>query len=305
MKKIKFLIILILTLVQVKVNAQETKTLVSTDFTIRDFSIYNDSVFFIKKRDVHLYDLKTKTSNEYFIGGYGLEMATNKNSNYIITASNELVRNVCSVRFYNKKTKTVEDVFYYKEAKILDFVLIPEAQVFAISLTNKKIIIINYQDKPKFYKTIEIKLNSLSRKIIIKDKNLYFATDNGNIYEYDFLNYKKKLLYNAKKLITDFIVVDDTLLYSTIDGFVTKVNLKSKTILNIKFDNNFVSSFLLVNNKIICGTWNGKIFILDINKLTIEKEFNFHKRAILKIKKYGDNIFSCSLDKTIKSWKIN
>jgi outer membrane protein assembly factor BamB len=287
-------------------RAQEAETVLRSDFVIRDFNIFKDSIFYIKKRNAYLFDKKTKTSKNYFIGGYGLKVNTHENANTILTVANELVDTVSSVRVYNKKLDKFEAEFFYKKGKILDFLLLEDEKLFVLSLTTNKIIFINYKDRPEYYKTIEINLNSLSRKLLYKDNMLYFATDNGNIYQYDFLNYKKTLIHNGKKGITDFTFFNDTLIYSTIEGDIVKVTLSTNKKIEIKIDNNFISTFLKFNNTLICGSWNGKIYILNIDTFTVNKELNFHKRAIITIKKdENNNIYSSSLDNTIKSWKIN
>jgi len=308
MQKVRliFLFVILQVLFINKYRAQEAETVLKTDFVIRDFKVFKDSIFYIKKRNAFLLDKKTKSSKNYFIGGYGLKINTQENSNTIITVANELVDTVSSIRFYNKKLREFEAEFYYKKGKILDFILLEEAKLFVLSLTTNKIIFIDYKDSPEYYKTIEIKLNSLSRKLLYKDNMLYFATDNGNIYKYDFLNYKKTLIHNVNNVITEFTLVDEALIYTTINGDIVKINLSTNEEIKIKIDNNFISTFLKFNDKLICGSWNGKIFILDINTFTINQEFNFHKRAIISIKKDENNtIYSSSLDQTIKSWKFN
>lgn len=289
-----------------KSYSQKELNVISTDFAIRDFTITKDSIFYIKKRDAFLLDKKNQSQDHYFIGGYGLEIYAKESSNMIVTASNELVRNVSSVRFYNKKTEKFDDVFYYKKGKIIDFLFIPEAELFVLSLTNKKIVFIDYSEKPKFYKTIELNLNALSRKLIFKNNKVYFATDNGEIYEYDFYNYKKELVYNTSKLITDFIINENEIIYTTIKGEIIKVNRNSQETEKIKFKNTFISTFENVDGTLICGGWNGEIFIIREKPFTLLKELNLHKRTILKIKPYKNNIiYTSSLDKTIKKWNLN
>lgn len=309
MQKVKILyLLLVFQLLQVtEVVSQEAKMVVESDFGIRDFYIEQDSIFYIKKRDVFLSNLKNKTSINYFIGGYGLKMHTSKNSNAIITASNELIRNVSSVRFYNKKKTKFDAVFYYEKGKILDFLVIPEAKLFVLSLTNKKIIIVDYQDTSKIYKTIELNLNALSRKLSYKNNILYFATDQGNVFQYDFQSYEKRLIYKADRLITDFVIDESNLLYATIEGEITKINLSSKKKSVLKINNNFVNILLpFKDDRLICGSWNGKIYVVDIYNFSIVKELDIHKRAILNLKKgIGNTIYSSSLDKTIKKWILN
>ncbi|WP_223032313.1 WD40 repeat domain-containing protein [Hanstruepera marina] len=305
--RIKRLLFFILSAQVFPVFCQNAETVIEADFVIRDFFIQQDSIIYIKKRDVHLYDIETKLSKDYFIGGYGLELITSKNTNQIITASNELVRNVSSVRFYNKETGKFDDVFYYKQGKILDFLLLPKSKLFILSLTNKKIIFVDYQDKPRFYRTIELNLNTLSRKLINKDNKLYFATDQGDIFEYDYRNYEKKLIYRSKALITDFKIENGILVYANIDGEIIKINLKTnqKEIINIK--NTFINTFMRFNNNtLVCGAWSGEVFIVTLDNFSVNKTYKLHKRAIIKIKKVENNIiYSSSLDKTLKKWFLN
>ena len=308
MQKVRsiFIFVIVQVLFIQQYRAQEAETVIESDFVIRDFEVFKDSIFYIKKRNAFLFDTKTKSSKNYFIGGYGLKIKAKENSNTIITVANELVDTVSSVRVYNKKLGEFEAEFFYKKGKILDFLLLEEAKLFVLSLTTNKIIFIDYKDRPEYYKTIEINLNSLSRKLLYKDNMLYFATDNGNIYKYDFLNYKKTLIHNGNNVITEFILVNEILLYTTIKGDIFKINLATNEKAKIKIDNNFISTFLNFNDKLICGSWNGKIYVLDINNFTINQEFNFHKRAVISIKKdENNNIYSSSLDQTIKKWKFN
>ena len=121
---------------------QEAQTLISEDFAIRDFTVSEDSIYYIKKRDLYLLDRKSNTKRSFFLGGYGLKLKTQQFDNNMITVANELVDTVSSVRFYNKNKKEFEYEFYYKKGKILDFLDIPEASVFVCSLTNKKIAIV-------------------------------------------------------------------------------------------------------------------------------------------------------------------
>ena len=158
-----FLVVIFQALFLNQFEAQEVETVIKTDFVIRDFEIFNDSIFYIKKRDAFMFDKKTKSSKQYFIGGYGLKINTHENANTITTVANELVDTVSSVRVYNKKLGEFEAEFFYKKGKILDVLFLENEKLFVLSLTSKKIIFIDYKDRPEYFKTIEIKLNSLSR----------------------------------------------------------------------------------------------------------------------------------------------
>jgi outer membrane protein assembly factor BamB len=225
----------------------------------------------------------------------------------LVTASNELVKNISSVRFFNTKNNRPENTYFYKKGKILDFVLIPELKLFVLSLTNKKIIVVNYQERPKFHKTIEINIEAIARKMIYKDNSLYFSTDKGEIYKYNFRDYKKTRLYNSKELITDFLIDKERLIISTINGKLQSVNLNTFSSSNLTFNDNFINVLVFYNHeKLICGTWTGKIFIVDLNSFSVKNEFSFHKRSILCIKKIDNQeVYSSSLDKTLKKWQLH
>lgn len=288
------------------VSSQENiKTLIEEDFVIRDFIVTKDSIFYLKKRNAYLFDKQTNSSHSYFIGGYGLKMTMSKRNNSIITVANELVDTISSVRFFSKKKEEFEFEFFYKEGKIIDFINIPEASLFVLSLTNKKIVFFDYKETPEFVKVIEIKLDSLSRKLIYKNNLLYFATDKGEVYEYDFYGYKKTLLYNANVAITDFFVNGNSIFYTSIDGGIFNINVDTKEVKKISLDNNFISTMEVSDNKLICGSWNGSVFIFDLASFTLLREAKIHNRAIINIKKGDNHIFySSSLDKTLKSWTL-
>lgn len=288
--------------------AQQAETVMDSDFVVRDFRTVNDSIIFVKKRDLFLTDDTFKMFKKYFIGGYGLKMFIQPDSNAIITVSNELVKNVSSVRFYNKEEEKAQNVYYYTKGKAIDFLFISELNTFVLSLTNNKIIFINYAEKPKFLKTIEINLDSKSRKLIYKNSVLYYITDLGEIYKYNLKDYKSELVHKDDGILTDLYIYDNNnLVYSTIDGEVIKLNTLTNKKTKLKLKNNFILNSLKVNqDKIICGSWNGKIYLIDIVDFSIIKELNFHNRSVIKILNYKDNIFlSSSLDKTIKKWNLN
>jgi WD40 repeat protein len=299
----RFKIIVVVLLLSFSMVGQEV--IKKTNFPSRDFYISQDSIVYIEKRNVKIEGENKK--EDYFIGGYGLEIYNSKTSNEIITASNELVKNVSSVRFYNKNTKKVENVFYYKKGKSLDFLIIPELNTFVLSLTNKKIVFINFKNKPSFKRTIEIKLKTLSRKLIYRNNKLYYATDLGEIYQYDMVNNSKELLYKTDSIITDFYLSDSILIYSTIDGKITRINMQTNKKREINLGNNFINIMVeYQQDKLVCGSWKGLIYVIDVFNFAVKKELNYHTRTVLKILNYNDNIFySSSLDKTIKKWILN
>lgn len=294
----------LLFLVSFNIEAQET--ILRSDFSVRDFFIARDSIFLIEKRDVKIFDKKNVVKN-YFIGGYGLKIFDDYENNNIITVSNELENTVSSLRFYNKSSKKVEDVFYYKEGKSLDALIVKNLKLAILSLDNNKIIVVNYSKKPTFNVIHEINLNSISRKIIYNNNALFYINDLGEFYKYDFSTKKNTLLYVTGKKILDFSIFNNYMIYATIDGEIVKHNNKSNTNETLKIDNNFViTSVKFKQNKLICGTFKGAIIVLDVENMVIIKQLNYHKRSILSIvNKNNDKLYSSSIDKTIKQLKIN
>ncbi|MCB0444708.1 MAG: hypothetical protein KDC68_03445, partial [Gelidibacter sp.] len=84
------------------------------------------------------------------------------------------------------------------------------------------------------------------------------------------------------------------------------INLKKNKLQTLNINKNFIVNVLYSNNKLICGSWKGDIFVIDINKFKITKELKYHNSTVLKILNYKDNVFySSSIDKTIKKWYLN
>lgn len=304
MKKIK--LILLLGFITTFAFSQEAETVIKADFGIRDFIIQKDSIIYIKKRDVHLKDLKTQSNADYFIGGYGLKFLKDNNPNTIITVSNELVDNVSSVRFYDKAKEDFESVFYNYEGKILDAIIVPKLNILILSLISEKIIIVDYSERPKFLKFSEIELKSFSRKMIYKNDFLFYCTDNGEIYKYNINTYQSELIYKGKELITDFFMDGETIFLSTNSGILKKVNIKTNKEEQTKISDNFINTFINSKGNLVCGSWNGEIFIINKKDLKLKQKLSIHKRSVLKIETQDDSVFhSSSLDKTIKKWYLN
>lgn len=177
MKKIKLLFFALF----LTIYAKSQETIKTTTFSVRDFSIHQDSIFYLEHRDIYIENTKTNNKSFFFIGGYGLELF-NLNSKEILTASNEHVQNVSSFRFYDKAKNEVGDVYYYKKGKAIDFLKIPNRNVFVFSSTDKKIIFINFDNRPAFIKENEIDIDSFSRKLIFQNNFLYYITDLGGIF---------------------------------------------------------------------------------------------------------------------------
>lgn len=298
-------IFLLLLFVSFWANAQ--KTFINSDFAIRDFFIELDSVYYIEKRNVKNFDINTqKVSPEgYFIGGYGLKIFDDVENNQIITVSNEFEKTVSSIRFYDKYSKKVENVFYYKKGKAINTLIIKEYKYAVLSMNNNRIIVVDYSAKPFFKIVHDIVLNSFSRDLYYQDNTLFYATDLGNIYTYNFLTKKNKLLLSNGELITNLTPYGNNIIFTTINGGILKYNTCNKTVLDTKIQNNYILNAILDENKLICGTFNGSIIVLSTENMKIISELNYHKRSVLKITKDNENnYYSSSIDKTLKKWKI-
>ena len=294
-------------LISIGLNAQET--ILKTDFAIRDFTVENDSIFLIDKRDVKYFSLirERTTDNIFFIGGYGLKLVMNENGNEIITIANEFQKSVTSLRFYKKKTKNIEQVFYYQQGKSLDALLILERDYAVLSLSDKKIIVVDYSKKPTFEIAHIISLKAISRKVIYKADNLYYVTDLGAIYKYNLNNKSNTLIHSCGNIITDMALFDNYIIYTTIKGEIVKYNINSQNIQKLNINDNFVlNSLNFYENKLICGTFKGTILLVNTDNLDILKQWNYHNRSVLNITRDNNGQFySSSMDKTIKKWKIN
>lgn len=288
-------------------TAQETVR--ENSFSVRDFILAKDSIFLIEKRDVKYYDLSLKSSqvHSYFIGGYGLEIYNDEKNNEIITVSNEFIQNVCSLRFYNKSAKTVEQVYYYKGGKSLDVLIITELEYAILSLSNNKIIVVDFSKKPAFEVIHDIQLNSLSRKIIYQGNKLYYATDLGDIYTYDLSSEKRSLIYSYGKKITDFLITKGQIIFSTIDGEVMNYSMADKGLSKLMLEDDFVLNMIrFQENKLVCGTFKGQIIIINFKNMNSINKLKYHKQSVIKIINTSKNEFySSSIDKTIKKWTLN
>jgi hypothetical protein len=305
MKPIKNALLFIL----ISMGLQAQETFLRNKFSVRDFFIKQDSIFYIEKRDVIYFRNQDKTGaiNTYFIGGYGLEIYDDSKNNQIITVSNEFPRPVSSLRFYNKSIKIVEDVYYYTQGRSLDALILPDLNYAVLSLSDKKIIVIDYEKKPAFVIRHNITLKSIARKIIFKEGYLYYVTDLGEIFKYNFTTKENTILLAYGKLITDFVLFDQYMVFTTKEGEILKYSFVNGIVSKLNIGNDFVlTSTRYQKDKLIMGTFKGNIIVLDAKTMSILNQFNFHKRSVLKIVNYKDNEFySSSIDKTIKKWKID
>ena len=271
-----------------------------TTFPSRDFHIEGDQLIFIQK--MHLQQSPNQEGDGILLGGYGLELY--KDKNLLITTANELVQDKSFVRFINLENLSEERV-YYCTGRIVDFVVFPELKWFALSLINNKILVVSYDNEQGFRKMMDIKTKALVRKIIPHENGFYFIADTGELINYNFNNYKEDVILKLENRPTDFYVVKNEVIVFTIDGGIIKYNMTSGAQNEVRLSEDFVISSTLKKNKIICGSWRGNIYIIDLKKFTIEQELNIHKNSVIRLKSFNDDyLYSSSLDNTIKKWSI-
>jgi outer membrane protein assembly factor BamB len=308
-----FFLILILLIFPCKVFCQEV--ILNTNFAVRDFKIKGNTLIYIEKRDIKSFNLQTKkpdtlfANNSFFIGGYGLNIYCTKESNEIVTSSNELIRDISSIRFYDIKKKEVDKYEVYYSTGLIDFLLLEENKMMFLSKKNKCIDIFNYDGSPRYKKIDSIKTDSYSRKLQFKDDKLYYITDNGGLYEYNLTTRNNKLLNKTHYLLTNFLISEGNIYATTFNGFLIKVDIKTGSIRNrIIIGNEIVEALEILDNKyIITGDWSGNIKVINKNNFKITKQYyNKNNKRIIKIVSSENNcFFSSSSDKTIKKWKIN
>jgi hypothetical protein len=302
MKKIKIFLLLVF----LAINASAQETLVNGDFTIRDFFVEKDSIFYIEKRDVKYRNIKdiNKVFDSYFIGGYGLRIFNNLNE--IITVSNEFEQTVSSLRFYNKKSKIVEEIFYYKKGKAIASIQIPEYKFMVISMNDKNIIVVDYSKRPIFKEVHKIQLKSLARTVYYHNKSLFYATDFGDIFKYNFDSKESVLVYSCKEKITALNFYMDDIIFTTTQGNILIYNQEQGITKSLNIKNNFVLNTIIYDNKLICGTFKGSIIVVNLKNRLIEKLLDYHNKSVLSIVKGKRNEFySSSIDRTLKKWKLN
>ena len=299
---------MILLLLSVGLYSQEI--IVNTKFAVRDFKIKDSTLVYIEKRNIKSVNLQTKkpdtlfTKNSFFIGGYGLNIFYPKDTNQIITASNELVRNVSSIRFYDLQKKAVNKYEVLYPTELMDFLIIPEKRLFFLSKKDLSIEIFKYGSKPRYQKQNVITLDSFARKMQFYNEKLYYITDSGKLYEYDFELNKVSLLYQGNTILVNFVINDIDIFITTDKGEVVKVNMTNKETSKLKVSNEIIEAIAVVDtNKIVVGDWAGNIYVLS-NQLENIHQFKLKKR-IIKIRSNSKNVFFTSSDDfTIRKWHL-
>lgn len=287
------------------------EVIVKTDFAVRDFKIKDNSLVYIEKRDIKSVNLETKKpdtlfkGNRFFIGGYGLNIFYLKDTNQIVTSSNELIRNVSSIRFYNLQKKEVNKYEVYYTTELMDFLIATEKKLLFLSKKDSTIEILKYGAKPRYKKTNVITLDSYVRKMIYYKGKLYYITDSGKLFEYFIATNNSKLLYKGSVILTNFVISDSDVFITTISGEIIRFNLDTKRADKIKVSSEIIEAIAPLNNgKIVVGDWSGNIFIVNRDNFQVVEKHKLKKR-IIKISSIEPNIFyTSSADFTIRKWII-
>lgn len=308
MKVFYFLLILS----AIKLNAQEI--IFKTNFPVRDFFIEDSTVVYIEKRSVKSYNMQTNRpdilfkKNDFFVGGYGLKIFKDSTSNKIITASNELIRDISSIRFYDIATKSVNKYHVYYTTEIMDFLIIPSEKLFCLSKKNLQIQVFKYGGKQRYISKDSIKLDAFSRKMSIHNDNLFFITDSGKLFRYNLKSKEKKLIFKDTEMLVNFVINKKTnqLFLTNLKGYLISLDLKDKYMpKKIKLGNTIIEAIKIVDDKyLVTGDWNGHINVIDQLSLNISKKYN-NKSRIIHIDSVDEDIYTSSSDCTIKKWGIN
>ncbi|WP_242158110.1 WD40 repeat domain-containing protein [Aestuariivivens sediminis] len=298
-------------LVFTKVACQEV--ILNTGFTVRDFDIIDNTLLYIEKRDIKNYNLITKThdtlidTNGYFIGGYGLKLFCDYKNQNIITASNELIRDIGSIRFYDVPKKEINLYHVYYTTELMDFFLDPQDSLFFLSKKDKQIDMFKYGGVPRYHKIDSLKLNRYSRKINYSKGNLYYITDYGEVCNYNLKTRRNKRIYKGESLLVNFTSDNKykNIYVTTFDGKLIKVNIDGDfPAQTIGIGKDIVEAIAMYKDKyILTGDWKGIIKLIDLQTLSPVKQWH-NKQRIVKIVVNDDYFYTSSSDRTIKRWKI-
>lgn len=295
-------------------NVISQETILKTNFTVRDFEIIDNTLLYIEKRDIKSYNLVTKTEDTlfkkggFFIGGYGLRVFHSKEQQKIITASNELVKNRSSIRFYDVIKKDINKYHVLYDTELMDFYIASKDSIFFLSKKDLTIDTYKYGGKPRYKKTDSIKTDSYARKMELFDNMLFYITDSGKVFKYNLETRKNNLLYQGDNLLVSFIFdkKHNNIYITTFEGNIVKINLINPSINEVfNFGNHIIEAITIFEDTyLIVGDWSGNIKVIDIVSNKVVNEYN-NKKRIVKIIIKGDYFYTSSADKTIKKWKID
>lgn len=290
------------------------ETVLSSNFAIRDFEVLDsNTIIYIEKRDIKSVNLNSKVNdtlisdNGFFIGGYGLNLFFSDEQRKIITASNELVEDRSSVRFYDIDKKDVDKHKVLYSKSILDFFTSPKDSLLLLSHKDSTIRVYRYGKKPFFKKIDSVNIKSYSRKIKYFNGNIYYVTDEGSLNEYNIKTKTHTVIYENDYLLINFVIDPrrKQVYASTITGEIVmvKIDETSKNKI-VKLGNSIIEALEIFDDDyLIVGDWKGQITAINIETVTIKKLQKLNHRVIKIVSKNG-YIYTSSSKRRIEKWKF-
>ncbi|GGZ89228.1 hypothetical protein [Algibacter mikhailovii] len=292
-------------------SAQEV--VLNTNFAVRDFILFENSLIFIEKRDLKSYNLRTRTKDAIFkedscfVGGFGLRLYNLMEQKKIITAANELYADRSSIRFYDLIQKDINKYHVLYSTKLLDFFIHQEDSLFFISKKDSTIESYQYGTNPRYKKIDSIKIDSYARRMGFFNNNLYYITDSGKVIAYDVTTKTSRMIYKGQNRLVNFVFDNkhEYLYVTSVNGEILKINIANGSKeYKLIFGNQIIEAIDIYKDRfIIAGDWSGIIKIIDLNTFEIVKEY-YDKARIIKILVSENYFYTSSSNRTIKKWKI-
>lgn len=296
-----------------KVIGQET--ILEPSFAVRDFKILDSSLIFIEKRNIKSFNLELKKEDSiidkdgFFIGGYGLKLVLAKDENKIITASNELVQDRSSIRFYDIEKRDVNKYKVLYSNRIVDFHASPKDSLLFLSHKDSTIKVYRYGIKPWYKNLHTIKLNSISRRINYSNGNIFYITDKGEVFRFNISNEETELIEKIDQPLVNFEidVARQKIYATTINGELIILNIgtpQSRILKTLKIGTSIPEAMAIIKNDyLLIGDWDGNISAVNLNTFQIKVIHKLNHR-IIKILPQNEIFYTSTLDKKIRKWKF-
>jgi hypothetical protein len=307
----RFIYFLFLSLGNVLVSQE---TVISTDFAVRDFQILdNNTIIYIEKRNIKSAKLNSKTNDSlinekgFFIGGYGLNLFLLRDQRKIITASNELVEDRSSIRFYDIDEKNVNKHKVLYSKRILDFFTSPKDSLLFLSHKDSTIRVYKYGKKPFFRKIDSVKTMAFSRKVKYYNGNIYYITDEGSLNKYNLKTKSDTVISNTNLFLINFLIDQRRrkIYASTITGEILIVNEDDSSKSRVmKLGNSIIEALeIFDDNYLIVGDWKGQVTAINIETFIVKKIQKLNYRVIKMAGKDG-YIYASTSKRGIEKWKF-
>ena len=244
-----------------------------------------------------------------------------KMENYLISGSTDKIIRIFSVIKNENNCKITKDKEFINDGIILDIFQLSDRRI-AYSTSDQKITILSYDnDSKKFNITIEIKNNNVGFEKCLSEIQIYESDEsskqlisggiNGLVKIWDISSGKvdEKIKFEGTKLLTYIAIINSNkLAIGTEEGFIfifdyySKQEHKSIAAHKNSINALFYSPF---KNYLFSCSKDKNIKIWNLSSLkcinTLEKQ---HEKSINDIILCGNNLISCSIDKTINIYSI-